>query len=61
MHLIVLSIEKLSFKLFHLDSQKFDLIGKAFDFDSLEDDYEVDIVSKVGFLIVGKIGYAWSV
>jgi hypothetical protein len=55
LYLVVLSIKQLAFILFQTDSQHFHLLGEAFDLNGLEDDYELDVFSEVGFLVVGEV------
>ncbi len=55
LNLIIGSIEKLPLCLFKLDPQKFNFIREPLYLDSLEDDYEIYIIAKIVFLIVGEI------
>lgn len=52
---VIGSIEELSLAFFKFDSQQFDLLGKAFYLNGLEDHDELYIISKVGLAIVGKV------
>ena len=55
LNLIVLSIEDLPLKLFDLDSVGLYLGRESFDFYGLEDHHERQVVSEVGFSIVGQV------
>jgi len=55
LNLIVLGVEKLPFCLFKFDSQQLDLSRQSLNFDSLKDNNETDVISKIGFFVIGEI------
>lgn len=53
LNFIVTSVKELPLVLFDLDSQHLNFLGQPFDLDGLEYHNELNIVAKVGLLVIG--------